>query len=214
MYIPPSFAAPDPTAVIQAIEEYSFAFVVSGADGDLVASHLPLLYDRTNGPHGTLLGHMARANAQWQTAAGRPVLAVFSGPHAYVSPRWYEAERVVPTWNYLAVHAYGRLELVEEPGQAEAILRRTIAQYEGEGWQIPTDRAFVEGLLRQIVAFRIPVQRLEGKWKLSQNQPPARREKVAAALEQSGREADRAVAREMRRLMPPAVDPETSASPS
>jgi len=214
MYIPPSFAAPDPTAVSQAIEEYSFAHVISGADGNLVASHLPLLYDRTDGPHGTLLGHMARANPQWQAAAGGPVLAIFAGPHAYVSPRWYEAERVVPTWNYVAVHAYGRLELVEEPGPAESILRRTVAHYEGQRWQLPNDRDFVESLLRQIVAFRIPVERLEGKWKLSQNQPPARREKVAAALEQSGREADRAVAREMRRLMAPAAYPGKSASPS
>src|SRR5688572_14776013 len=112
MYVPSSFAPPDEASLFDAIEQYSFALLVTGGGDELVASHLPLLLDRTLGARGTLLGHMARANEQWQSAAGEPALAVFSGPHAYVSPTWYEATQVVPTWNYVAVHAYGRLELI------------------------------------------------------------------------------------------------------
>ncbi|MEX2175990.1 MAG: FMN-binding negative transcriptional regulator [Pirellulaceae bacterium] len=138
MYVPPAFALTDLAALHDAIERYSFAVVVSGAGEDQVASHLPLLIDRAAGPHGTLLGHFARANPQARQVAGQPVLVVFSGPHAYISPRWYEAERVVPTWNYLAVHAYGRLELT---GDAETLplLARTVRHYEASlpaPWQL------------------------------------------------------------------------------
>jgi transcriptional regulator len=193
VYIPPHFAATDHSVLHEAIERYSFALLVSGADEELVASHLPLLLDRDCGPHGTLVGHMARANGQWRSAAGQPVLAVFSGPHAYVSPTWYDAERVVPTWNYVAVHAYGRLELIEEREATQDLLRRMVDVYEAtlpQSWRLADQPAeFIAGLARQIVAFRVPIERLEGKWKLNQNHPAERRERVIAALTKQGGDA-------------------------
>src|SRR5215211_144800 len=103
MYIPPHFAESVLPKLHEAIERYSFATLVSGSEGDLFASHLPLLVDRNQGPQGTLVGHMARANPQWRAAAGKEVMAIFHGPHAYISPTWYQAPEVVPTWNYVAV---------------------------------------------------------------------------------------------------------------
>lgn len=200
MYIPSSFAPPTESSLFDAIEQHSFAVLVSGSGGELVASHLPLLLDRTRGKRGLLLGHMARANGQWQSAAGQPVLAVFSGPHAYVSPTWYEATHVVPTWNYVAVHAYGQLELIDDPAESEQLLLRTIEIYERSQprpWQLAESPEWTSQLVAQIVAFRIPIERLEGKWKLNQNQPAERRAKVAAALESQGDENGLAIARLM-----------------
>jgi len=201
MYVPASFAPPDDASLFAAIERYSFALLVSGSGAELSASHLPLLLDRRSGERGILLGHMARANGQWREAAGQLVLAIFSGPHAYISPSWYEAEQVVPTWNYVAVHAYGRLELIESAAETEQLLRRTIETYEAgrpRPWQLNESPEWIDKLVGQIVAFRIPIDRLEGKWKLNQNQPPERRAKVVAALEQQGEKNASEIARLMR----------------
>jgi transcriptional regulator len=201
MYTPAYFAETGLAELHAAVERYSFALLVSQAGGQPVASHLPLLLDRSAGPQGTLVGHMARANPQWQTAAGQQVLVVFSGPHAYISPAWYEAERVVPTWNYVAVHAVGRLELTADPAEVMALLRRMVAAYEApldKPWRLDDQPAdFLETLARQIVAFRIPIERLEGKWKLNQNQPPERRLRVAKALAGQGSDNAREIAEMM-----------------
>jgi transcriptional regulator len=202
VYTPPSFAVSDRAALHAAIQEYSFAMLFSSAGETLVASHLPLLLDRDEGPNGTLVGHMARANGQWRLTAGQPVLAVFSGPHAYISPTWYAAERVVPTWNYVAVHAYGRLELIDDETAVFELLRRTVDLYEAnqpQPWRLEDQPAdFIAGLAKQIVAFRIPIERIEGKWKLNQNHAAERRQRVAAALEgQAGTDAAE-IARLMR----------------
>lgn len=190
MYTPPLFARTDLAEMHAAIERYSFALLVSQAGGEPVASHLPLLLDRSAGPSGTLLGHMARANSQWREAAGQRVLVVFSGPHAYISPTWYQAERVVPTWNYVALHAYGHFDLTENPAEVMDLLRRTVETFESplpKPWRLADQPAdFLESLAKQIVAFRIPIERLEGKWKLNQNQPAERRQRVAQALAGQG----------------------------
>src|SRR4051812_36029868 len=102
MYVPTAFAETDPAKLHDFIEAHSFGLLVSAPGGVPVATHLPLLLERSTGPHGCLVGHVARANPQWEGLDGKPVLAVFSGPHAYVSPAWYESENVVPTWNYVA----------------------------------------------------------------------------------------------------------------
>jgi transcriptional regulator len=198
MYIPAHFAETDLAKLHDAIERYSFATLVSLDAAGLSASHLPLLLDRTTGASGTLLGHMARANRQWEEAAGQEVLAIFSGPHAYVSPQWYEAASVVPTWNYVAVHAYGRLELIENEAEVEALLLRMIEVYEAaqpRPWRLDEPREFVSRMIRQIVAFRIPIDRLEGKWKLNQNRPAEQRERVITALSRQGDENSRETAR-------------------
>ncbi len=202
MYVPPHFASDDLDQVYAAIERYSFGLIVNRYGDQLVGSHLPLLIDRQGGPRGTLWGHFARANPQWREAGGQQVLVVFLGPHAYISPQWYEAERVVPTWNYVAVHAYGRLELVEDSAATLELLQRMVRHYEAaqpKPWSLADQPAdFIQRLAQQIVAFRIPIERLEGKWKLNQNHPQDRREKVIAALEASGGPDKQAIARLMR----------------
>jgi transcriptional regulator len=201
MYVPAHFNVSDLPTLHGAIERYSFALLVSQTAGQQEASHLPLLLNRADGPHGTLVGHMARANLQWQRAAGQDVLAIFSGPHAYISPQWYEAQHVVPTWNYVAVHASGPLQLIENASEVEALLRRTIDTYEAPlptPWTLNEDQEFVDRLAQQIVAFRIPIQRIEGKWKLNQNHPAERRAKVAAALAQHADDNSRGIAALMR----------------
>src|SRR5438067_12583233 len=113
MYVPAAFAVTDTAKLHPFMRQNSFAVLTSHAGGGLIASHLPLLLDADAGPHGHLLGHMARANPQWRDVRGE-VMAIFSGPHAYVSPSWYEEEGTVPTWNYVAVHAYGTFRVVED----------------------------------------------------------------------------------------------------
>ncbi|MBC7855113.1 MAG: FMN-binding negative transcriptional regulator, partial [Pirellulaceae bacterium] len=188
MYTPAHFAEADLSKLQAAIEAYSFATLVSKQDGALTASHLPLLLKRDGGApsnYGTLVGHMAKANPQWEQAAGQEVLAIFAGPHAYISPTWYEEEKVVPTWNYVAVHACGRLELVPDSTQKLDILQQTVSIYERNmpvPWTMSQPGEFLTRLVDQIVAFQIPLGRLEGKWKLNQNHPLARRQRVIAAL--------------------------------
>jgi transcriptional regulator len=201
MYIPSHFAQPDRVQLHAAIERYSFATLISGPDGHLFANHLPLMLDRQEGPHGTLIGHMARANPQWHSAAGTEVLAIFSGPHAYISPTWYQAQQTVPTWNYVAVHAYGRLKLMDDDGEVEALLHRTIGVYEAaeeRPWKLDESREFVSRMLRQIVAFRVPIERLEGKWKLNQNRPVEQRQRVIEVLSRREDENSRNIATLMR----------------
>jgi transcriptional regulator len=205
MYVPPHFAVSDPAQLHDLIERYSFGLLVSQVGGVPFASHLPFLLDRTAGPHGILLGHVARANPHWRELAGQKALAVFSGPHAYVSPTWYEAENVVPTWNYVAVHAYGRAAVVDDHAALLDIVQRTLAVYEAalpRPWTLDGSSAYIGRQLGSIVGFRIEIERLEGKWKLNQNHPVERRKKVADILGmQSGHDAQ-AVAAMMRRMFP------------
>jgi transcriptional regulator len=184
VYVPAAFAETDTATLQEFIWRHSFAVLTSHGEGGLVASHLPMLLDADAGTLGRLLGHMARANPQWRDVRGE-VMAVFSGPHAYVSPSWYEEAGTVPTWNYVAVHAYGTLHVVEDRGGLLDILRRAVLANESprpERWSFDESEPHVEKLLKAIVGFRIEITRLEGKWKLSQNQPEERRRKVVRAL--------------------------------
>lgn len=206
MYVPPHFAESDPGVLHEFIERHSFGLLVSQHGGEPFATHLPLLLDRAAGPHGTLIGHVARANPHWRDLAGQTALVVFGGPHAYVSPSWYEAENMVPTWNYAAVHAYGRAELVEERGALLEIVRRSVETYEAampRPWVLDTASTVVDRLLAQIVGFRIEISRLEGKWKLNQNHPAERRGRVIRALEAQGGEDAVGIAELMKRTLGP-----------
>jgi transcriptional regulator len=199
MYVPAHFAQTDRNTLFEFVEQNSFGLLVSQLEGEPFATHLPLLLDRTAGPGGTLIGHVARANPHWQTT-DRNVLVVFSGPHAYISPSWYEAENVVPTWNYLAVHAYGTLEIVEDHDDTVQIVRDFVTFYEKSlprPWTISPGDAFVDKMARSVVAFRIEIHRLEGKWKLNQNHPRERRQKVIDALSQRPDENSQAIAASM-----------------
>lgn len=199
MYIPPSFAVTDQKTLFDFVDRHSFATLFSQDEHGPVASHLPLLLDRET---RTLFGHFARANTHWQTAAERTVLVVFHGPHAYVSPSWYAAQNVVPTWNYVAVHATGTLRLIEDLARVRETLERTVAKYESprpQPWSMTSpEPEFLEKLQAAIVGFEIEVTQWEGKWKLSQNHPVERRERVIEALEASTNPEDRAVSQLMR----------------
>jgi transcriptional regulator len=201
MYLPVAFAEADLTKLHDFIEQHSFGLLVSQVDGLPFATHLPFLLQRTNGPHGTLIGHMARANPHWQTVGSQTALAIFSGPHAYISPTWYEAEQVVPTWNYTAVHAYGRVQVIEDQGALLDIVREMVRVYERtmpRPWSFDPSSIFVERLLKQIVGFRIEIEKIEGKWKLNQNHPPERRQKVVRVLQEQGDENAQAIAAMMQ----------------
>lgn len=153
----------------------------AGPEVSPIATHLPLTVI-DEGEHGALEGHFARANGHWQALAGQEALVVFQGPHSYVSPTLYAEPLSVPTWNYIAVHAYGTLELIEDDPGKEQVLNRLIHQHEpayAEHW-----RALPEGyrrtMLAGIVGFRLPIARMEGKFKLSQNRPETDRRNVRA----------------------------------
>jgi transcriptional regulator len=199
MYIPQAFAETDREKLLDFIEAHSFGLLVSRSSGQLFASHLPLLVRRER-DGAQLLGHMARANPQWQDLAGQDALAVFSGPHAYISPRWYESDNVVPTWNYLAVHVRGKCQVVDDASTA-AIVQDYVSTYErpdAQGpWSIDPASGFFQKLVKMIVGFRIDIEQLEGKWKLGQNQTAERRTNVARHLAAS-KDAE---AREIGRLM-------------
>jgi transcriptional regulator len=197
MYIPAAFQETDRDRLHAFIEGHSFGLLVSTLGGQLFATHLPLLLDRAG---GCLLGHVAKANPHWRGLDGQEVLVVFSGPHAYISPALYEADHVVPTWNYVAVHAYGMCRLVEDPAALEDILKQMVAVYEGaraNPWSLDTATAYFRKMAQAVVGLRVEVSRLEGKWKLNQNHPPERREKVRRALEQSADQNEQAIARLM-----------------
>ena len=197
MYIPAAFNETDPEKLFDLIQQYSFGLLVSEFDGEPFASHLPILLDRSFAPQGCLVGHMARANPQWEQAAGQTVLAVFSGPHAYISPTWYEADNVVPTWNYAAVHVYGTFRAIDDRDRLLQIVADYVDFYEATlpaPWKFDRAGEFSQKLVQAIVGFRIEISRIEGKWKLNQNHHLERQQKVIQALDASQSEMDKAVA--------------------
>jgi transcriptional regulator len=205
MYIPAAFAECDLTKLHDFMEQNSFGLLVSQIDGSPFASHLPFLLERRSGPQGCLIGHMARGNPQWEQASGQAVLAIFSGPHAYISPSWYEAAQVVPTWNYVAVHAYGNLQVIEDHDALLELVQKMVQVYEQRmprPWSIGSPSTFVDRMLTQIVGFRIPIERIEGKWKLNQNHPVERRKKVIRNLQERDDENSQAVAAIMTAMLP------------
>ena len=191
MYVPRHFAETDRDALYAHMRAYGFATLVSVREGAPFATHVPLLLDPARGPLGTLVGHVARANPHaLSLAAQTPTLAIFHGPHAYVSPRWYRGEATVPTWNYTAVHATGTPRVLEEARAVRELLERMAETYEAaaaEPWRLDRLSARVaDGLQRAIVAFELPIERLEGKRKLSQNKSPADRAGVIDGLRAEG----------------------------
>ena len=199
-YVPGHFRVDDAATLEHFVAQNGFATLVSTGPEGLWTSHVPLLVGRGGDGRLRLEGHMARANAHWESLeSAAEVLAIFEGPHAYVSPSWYAHHPSVPTWNYAVVHARGKARLVE-PEALPALLARLTRKYE-EGrpapWRMEDLPAeFTPKLLAAIVGFEIAVERLEGKFKLSQNRRPADLEGVIAALEGEGQEALAALMRE------------------
>jgi transcriptional regulator len=199
----------DTAAVAGVIQNYSFALLVTAPGGVPRATHLPFVYEPEPAPHGTLFAHMARANPQWRdfaglAEAGGEALVVFQGPHGYVSPNWYGPGPAVPTWNYVAVHAYGPPRLIEDEARVRAQQERLVESFEAGGatpWSMAgQDDKYIRRMLRGIVAFEIPVARIEAKAKLSQNKSESDRRSVVAGLEAAGRPGDLELAETMRQL--------------
>ncbi len=189
MYIPKPFRVDDVSTLRAFMEAYNFATVISDGSSGLVASHLPLLVNADDEGHITLLGHMARANSQWRDFEdGVEVLATFHGPHGYVTPRLYDDPISVPTWNYMVVHAYGNPRLLREDAAKRNALAELVEFHEagaGNPWRLDLPEDYLARMTDQIVAFQIVVDRLEGKFKLSQNRPSADRLNVAQSFEGS-----------------------------
>jgi transcriptional regulator len=208
MYLPAHFEQNDAAALAALMREHPLATLVTQQGGAITADHVPLEFDAAT---RTLRGHVARANPLWREAVASPVLAVFGGAQAYVSPNWYAAKaathKVVPTWNYAVVHAHGRLRAVDEaPWVLDFVTRLTARQEASQPapWAVadaPAD--FVQQMLRAIVGIEIAVERLVGKWKISQNRNEADRTGVAAGLAATGSTEARAMAALVGNWTPP-----------
>ena len=207
MYIPKHFEG-DEASGREIMRDHGWALLVTSDEvGAPVCTHGALVWEDDGSPHGCLLGHMARANDHWKLFAGTtPSLALFWGPHAYVSPTWYTPGVKVPTWNYVTVHAYGRPQIVEATPAVLMVLTKLAAQYEGSGsdaWglgNLPPGNAAQQ--TKNIVAFRIKLDRVETKLKLSQNREIEDRQRVIAKLQASDSQDSQATAKWMKRVLP------------
>ena len=206
MYLPSAFRQDDLAELHAQLQANPFALLTSAGAAGVQASHLPLLLAPDEGEFGTLYGHFARANPHWRDLqGGAEALAVFSGPDAYISPGWYPAKaehgKVVPTWNYIAVHARGPVELIEEPERLLQIVSRLSDQHESgreRPWAVSdAPREYIDSMLRAIVGFALPIRRLEGKWKLGQNRSAADQQGVRDGLASSPSPGDRELAARM-----------------
>lgn len=190
MYVPPHFAESRPEVLHAAIRRTGFANLVTAGPDGLLASPLPLMLDPDAGPHGTLYGHLAKANPQWRHTPALDALAIFMGPDAYVSPGWYATKRehgkVVPTWNYITVHASGPIAFFEDATDLLDVVTRLTAKHEAgraDPWAVTDAPApFVASQLKGIVGLRMEIRTIQGKWKMSQNRPEADRRGVAEGM--------------------------------
>lgn len=203
MYTPRHFTIDDASVLSDFMRRHSFALLVTATDNAPFATHIPLLLEEAGPGPGKLLGHLSKANPQWQAFDGETeAMVVFWGPHAYVSPSWYETEKKkVPTWNYVTVHAYGKPVVIDDPEAVRQGQVDMVDFYESEAtgnWSfddMPDD--YAAKMLKGIVAFEMPIERLEGKFKLSQNRTAADRAGTIAGLEAAGDAETQEVARLM-----------------
>jgi transcriptional regulator len=194
MYIPTAFAETSVERLHEAIRASGLATLVTLTNDGLLASHVPMLLDPSPAPYGTLLGHVAVANPHAEPPPpGVEALAIFTGPDAYVSPSWYQTRKdtgkVVPTWNYVAIHAYGKLEVFRDRETLREVVRRLTEKHEAglrDPWSMDeAPKDFMESQLKGIAGFRLTITRLQGKWKMSQNRAPQDRAGVIRALSES-----------------------------
>jgi len=203
MYVPPLFKEDRVEHLHAAMRSCGIATLVTQTPDGLIASHVPVLIDPAPAPYGTLVGHLARPNPQARGAIGE-ALTIFQGPEAYITPSWYATKRatgkVVPTWNYVAIHAYGTAEFFDDGDRLLDVVTRLTEREESKRaapWAVsdaPAD--FVQGMLKGIIGFAIPITRLEGKWKMSQNRPTEDRAGVIDGLAADGRDGLAALVRE------------------
>ena len=205
MYSPEIFRIEDRETLITFMHQHSFATIITHDSGKSHATHMPVLFREREDFPGTLVSHLARANPQWRHFEnGEEVLVVFTGPHAYVSPAWYLTSPAVPTWNYTAVHAYGKPRLITDHDQFATMLHELVEFNEAnrpDQWngKIPND--FRDNLMNAIVGFEIEITRIQGKFKLSQNRT-SDAPGIITALSASEDQTDREVAAMMKDLIP------------
>lgn len=199
MYIPPAFRENDTASIHEAMRASGLAQLVTATASGILCTPLPLLLEAREGEMGTLYGHLAKANPQGREPVDGEALAIFMGPDAYVSPSWYETKRrngkVVPTWNYLTVHAHGPIEFFDDADRLLDVVTRLTDRHEAsrsEPWSVadaPAD--FVRAQLKGIVGLRLPITRIEAKRKASQNRDAEDRAGVKAGLSGSDQPKDR-----------------------
>lgn len=206
MFVPPVFASPDDGTTRRLIEDNPFGLLVASGGAGVVAAHLPMDLDAGR---NVLVGHLARPNhvvpaLQDCARAGSEVMAVFQGPHGYVSPDWYAAKRnTVPTWNYAAAHVYGVPTVFDDKKRLHVLVEALSRRHARGVWTLAgQDGDFIDRMLGGIVGFELAVTRIEGKFKLSQNRQAADRAGVVAGLDATGRAADRELADLMRAHSP------------
>lgn len=198
MYIPKYFKIEDEETIFQMIEMYSFATLISQHNGSPCATHLPLLLNKEE---RVLYGHFARANEQWKDSANQNVLVIFQGPHCYISPSWYETTMAVPTWNYVSIHLYGELEIINDPAFIYDTLNDMVVKYESADSKYnlsDVDQSYIDGLQKGIVAFKITIKEIEAKAKLSQNHPVERQQLIIKHLEKTSNEDNKEIAALMK----------------
>ncbi len=207
VYLPPLFTETRPEVLLAHIERHAFALLVSHGAAGMTASQIPFLVERRDG-RLVLQGHLARANPQvCDLDAGGEALAIFQGPHAYISPSWYAVGPAVPTWNYAAVHAYGEARAIDDPDWLRDLVSRLSERHEAHEtpppWRMQAlPEPYLSSMLKGIVGVEITVSRLEGKFKLSQNRPASDRPRIIAALERRDDPDSHGVARLMREREP------------
>ncbi|PZD96680.1 FMN-binding negative transcriptional regulator [Paenibacillus sambharensis] len=203
MYIPSHFTITELSSIHKVMRENSFATLFSQHDGAPYATHLPLLLDAQQ---TYLYGHFARPNPQWRDIRNQTVLAVFHGPHCYISPSWYETNQAVPTWNYVTIHVYGEVELIDDEQELMAALNDMVLKYEASDSSYKlqdVNPELLSGLNKGIQAFKMKITNIEGKAKLSQNHSIQRRELVIHELEKSNNEDERKIASLMKHSLKP-----------
>lgn len=199
MYMPSYNRLSDRRVIADLVRRHSFGLLISAVDGaPPEATHIPFLYEADVAPHGRLTGHLARANPHWRSLDGTPVMALFQGPHAHISPDWYGDWPAVPTWNYVSIHMYGTFQVMQDPAELLALLERTVRMYEPASPLLASlGEDYYARLAQGVVGFAIAVDRLEAKEKMSQNKPVEIRRRVADGLRERGLDGDEAVARWM-----------------
>ncbi|MCD9026449.1 FMN-binding negative transcriptional regulator [Cohnella silvisoli] len=197
MYVPKQFKVEDSDKLISFIKSNSFGILFSTKDGIPVATHIPFVYDEKS---HRLAGHLAKQNPQAAKSEPQQALVVFPGPHAYISPTWYEEKNSVPTWNYVAVHVYGEMKIIQNREEAEQILKDSITFFESnqqELWTTDLTDSYNHALLDHIVPFEITIDRMEGAWKLNQHHSEEKQRKTIEQLLSKNDENSQQIARLM-----------------
>lgn len=199
MYIPDHFRISDRSVLFDFIAKNNFGILVTIDQATPIATHLPFLFEPERGEHGVLIGHIAKANSQWKTfSPDRAALIIFQGPHAYISPSWYQEHPSVPTWDYATVYAYGIPQLIDNEQATHKLLEGLVDKHEAafeHPWRMALPDDYYRQQTKAVVAFEIEIVRLEGKFKMSQNRSAADRSGVIAALDQSSDDNSIEVAR-------------------